>query len=765
MNIAFCKIYFLILINNIFNFALVKMKTISILAFLVLARLIEANDLFQVKTIIDYQDLYLHINPNNFQVKLSHSSTDVFEFDESSNKLFCAGTNDIITYNKENCPYLMKFADESLSSVLGWSLDRQTLRFDHDLYFCGTKPPYSLLADPSGSANCRKLNIFRTVLEPKVEKEEEEEEYDGEEDDDDESLTEFESSTDFPTMTDESTEVEPSTTTESAISTTETSKDEESSTTVESTTTPKTTTTTSVDSVTTTSKSNESLTTTESNESSTTTESKDSSTTTDESTPESSTTETDKTETTIEEQEEESTTSSQSEETEGPSGGNVDSTVAMVISAMFQGDRVYFYSDDKYITLLNGDLATFKIDDGYLQVNNNKWVNVNIERLLELVDNQEDATQGWIINDEGIFLVQDGFYSDSVSFSACGHDSGYRVYLGEENGCEPLNQFRIMNIEEDEIDETETTESTKTTETTKTTGPAETTDLAESTDDLNESSAPPPTEDPSDIPSATTTDEATVDPSDEQSIAPTSEPNDESTESEEPNESVTVTGDTTTDTSEQGLTTFTTETTATVTDCEDGDDSCTPRTTIRSTVITTHCPIVTKTEVETIVTDLTITLTTCIDETICEATTLVVSTTVVTTTLTTHLVVTEYVLSAHEGDGSSTIANEDKHNDAIVTPQETVAPDTNSPDADQEQPDSVEPDNETTDAPINVEDDATALISDEDTTTSTITTLIYITQSGDQPIKTPVPIFDNAANLAGSISLSSGVLLLILMLI
>ena len=68
-----------------------------------------------------------------------------------------------------------------------------------------------------------------------------------------------------------------------------------------------------------------------------------------------------------------------------------------------------------------------------------------------------------------------------------------------------------------------------------------------------------------------------------------------------------------------------------------------------------------------------------------EATTLVVSTTVVTTTLTTHLVVTEYVLSAHEGDGSSTIANEDKHNDAIVTPQETVGPDTNSPDADQEQ--------------------------------------------------------------------------------
>ena len=70
-------------------------------------------------------------------------------------------------------------------------------------------------------------------------------------------------------------------------------------------------------------------------------------------------------------------------------------------------------------------------------------------------------------------MVQDGFYSDSVSFSACGHDSGYRVYLGEENGCEPLNQFRIMNIEEDEIDETETTESTKTTENTKSTGPAE----------------------------------------------------------------------------------------------------------------------------------------------------------------------------------------------------------------------------------------------------------------------------------------------------
>ena len=67
--------------------------------------------------------------------------------------------------------------------------------------------------------------------------------------------------------------------------------------------------------------------------------------------------------------------------------------------------------------------------------------------------------------------------------------------MGEENGCEPLNQFRIMNIEEDEIDETETTESTKTTENTKSTGPAETTDPAESTDDLNESSALPPTED------------------------------------------------------------------------------------------------------------------------------------------------------------------------------------------------------------------------------------------------------------------------------
>ena len=58
---------------------------------------------------------------------------------------------------------------------------------------------------------------------------------------------------------------------------------------------------------------------------------------------------------------------------------------------------------------MNGDLATFKIDDGYLQVNNNKWVNVNIERLLELVDYQEDATQGWIINDEGIFWYKMDF--------------------------------------------------------------------------------------------------------------------------------------------------------------------------------------------------------------------------------------------------------------------------------------------------------------------------------------------------------------------
>ena len=70
-----------------------------------------------------------------------------------------------------------------------------------------------------------------------------------------------------------------------------------------------------------------------------------------------------------------------------------------------------------------------------------------------------------------------------------------------------------------------------------------------------------------------------------------------------------------------------------------------------------------------------------------------------------------------------------------MTPQETVAPDTNSPDADQEQPDSVEPDNEATDAPINVEDDATALISDEDTTTSTITTLIYITNQEINQLK------------------------------
>ncbi|RCK63721.1 hypothetical protein Cantr_10689 [Candida viswanathii] len=308
----------------------------------------------------------------------------------------------------------------------------------------------------------------------------------------------------------------------------------------------------------------------------------------------------------------------------------IDPLKPFTIETLFEDEYLQLLTDGVHVRLLAGDLALFRIDEGYLKVGGDKWVSIAEDGLIVLVGEREYAAFGWRIEEGQLYyeITSRALARDTevpVTFSYCDIDGEYLLYVGEASGCqvlanvilrstespdEPEESSGYESYESEEPSETgETTSTTETSTTTGTTGPVSTSDDTDTTSgtsvttggttDVTSSGS-------SATATATTTGEASV-------INVTScDPSGSCTEI------VTIVLPSSQSTHQSTSTTITEHTTLTVTSCED-TRLCETRTEVRSTVYTTYCPVTTATAgVLPVSPKSTITVTICSEGTECE---------------------------------------------------------------------------------------------------------------------------------------------------
>ncbi|EMG47040.1 Putative 2'-O-methyl transferase, partial [Candida maltosa Xu316] len=103
------------------------------------------------------------------------------------------------------------------------------------------------------------------------------------------------------------------------------------------------------------------------------------------------------------------------------------------------------------VSLDTQEFAVFELDNGYLKVRDEKWIKVNKDSsLLEVVDSEEDATEGWAIIEGKLYLDRKRGMKvnySRVELSGCEEDADEQVvvYLGIRKGCA---RFKNVVIEE-----------------------------------------------------------------------------------------------------------------------------------------------------------------------------------------------------------------------------------------------------------------------------------------------------------------------------
>ncbi|KAI5964325.1 uncharacterized protein KGF55_002267 [Candida pseudojiufengensis] len=376
-------------------------------------------------------------------------------------------------------------------------------------------------------------------------------------------------------------------------------------------------------------------------------------------------------------------------ETEIPTT-SIDPTKPFALYFIFDGESHRVQTNSSHLTvlnLINGVDAEFTIEDGYLSAND-QYVAIAEAGLLKTFNDIFDGTFGWTIIDNIIY--HDDSYIPSivkrsnfgkrelvpVTFSICEAESGYVVYLGENYRCITV-EYLLEQLSIDPVVTSQLTEESIIS--TETISPEEPIETIINTAEATGTEAIEPIETSVGILStATQTSEVLVTitscneanvctevietSSIEASAIITDEPISYVTQTSEVLVTITscdgksvCTEIIETSTSElivptsieNELTTYTDETTITLTICDAAQ--CTESIKIQKTIITTYCPLsyTTETIVIPCTTDVTYTYNECSNETDCDDYTTEIETTTYTTiTITSYLVVTE--------EGSST---------------------------------------------------------------------------------------------------------------
>ena len=129
----------------------------------------------------------------------------------------------------------------------------------------------------------------------------------------------------------------------------------------------------------------------------------------------------------------------------------VDPSKPIVITVTYEGEYARFLVDGIHISLLQGVLAIFQIDEGYLKVQGDLWIKIADDGLLELVDDRDIAAFGWSIEDSQLYynvhqtmIKRD--LDEPVGFSVCEEENGdLFVYVGEVYGCQVLENASLNN--------------------------------------------------------------------------------------------------------------------------------------------------------------------------------------------------------------------------------------------------------------------------------------------------------------------------------
>ncbi|RCK63152.1 hypothetical protein Cantr_09715 [Candida viswanathii] len=306
----------------------------------------------------------------------------------------------------------------------------------------------------------------------------------------------------------------------------------------------------------------------------------------------------------------------------------IDPLKPSTIETLFEDEYLQFLTDGVHVRLLLGDLALFRIDEGYLKVGDDKCVSIAEDGLIVLVGEREYAAFDWGIEEGQLYceitsraLARDT--EEPVTFSYCDIDDEYLHYVGEASGCQVLANVILRNTKSpDEPEESSGYESYESEEPSETGGTTSTTDASTTTGTIGPVSTSDATDATSGT-SATTGGSTDVTSSGSSATATTTgEASVITITSCDPSgsftEIVTTVLPSSQSTHQSRLTTITEHTTPTATSCEDTTLSET-RAEVRSTVYTTYCPATTAAvDVLPVSPKSTITVTICSEGTECE---------------------------------------------------------------------------------------------------------------------------------------------------
>ncbi|EMG47033.1 hypothetical protein G210_2687 [Candida maltosa Xu316] len=128
----------------------------------------------------------------------------------------------------------------------------------------------------------------------------------------------------------------------------------------------------------------------------------------------------------------------------------------IVIKVENEDESVHLSVDDSIVIVSpdNTEFAVFELIDGYLKVQDNKWIRVNDDSdgLLAVVDSKEETTPDWAIIDGNLFRARKDESNPlvisyfSVSFKVCDfNEEELAIYLEDHESC---SRFATVVIEE-----------------------------------------------------------------------------------------------------------------------------------------------------------------------------------------------------------------------------------------------------------------------------------------------------------------------------
>ncbi|KAI5951188.1 hypothetical protein KGF54_004262 [Candida jiufengensis] len=140
------------------------------------------------------------------------------------------------------------------------------------------------------------------------------------------------------------------------------------------------------------------------------------------------------------------------------------------IAASLQGIVSFFTTNGTSIKLFSGSVVNFTIEDGFLKVSETEYIQVTPEGALVIVNDREEATSGWGMNENQLTLTateetRSLFKREDVQFQSCPAEEGSDVHIGDNNeGCTPIQAAAENVDDQSSTEESTTTDNTSSTD-------------------------------------------------------------------------------------------------------------------------------------------------------------------------------------------------------------------------------------------------------------------------------------------------------------